>query len=233
MGYDKKKGTTEAIITELSDAKSDQGARNAMIQRYMPFIVKCVSDFTGRYVSIGDSDELSVGLMAFNEAIDRYDIQKGLFLPYAKLVITSRLKTQMAKQNTDASPMEIQDLDHLQSDDILNKFQQENVLEDEIAVWKDELLKFRITFKDLLEKTPKHKDSRERTIKIAKQVSAHKPIVSVMFDKYRLPIQRIHVELKASVKVLEKNRMFITSVIIIFVKELGAIKRWIMRDGHK
>lgn len=230
MGYDEKASTTEAIITELSDAKREQNARDVMIQKYMPFIVKCVSDFTGSYVRIGDSDELSIGLMAFNEAIDRYDVQRGLFLSYAKLVIISRLKTHLVKQNTNIQPMEIQGLDHLQSADILNEFQKTDALEDEIAVWKEELLKFKITFKDLLEKKPKHKDSRERHFKIAKQVSAHEPIVTVMFDKYRLPIQKIHVELKTSVKILERNRTFITSVIIIFVKELGAIKRWIMRD---
>ncbi len=230
MNYDEKKSTTETIITELSDAKRAQEARDMMIQKYMPFIIKCVSDFTGSYVQIGDSDELSIGLMAFNEAIDRYDVQRGLFLSYAKWMITSRLKTHVEKNKTNAQAMETRDLDHIQSANTLNEFQKKNALEDEIATWKAELLKFRITFKDLLENNPKHRDSRERTYKIAKQVSEHESIVTVMFEKYRLPIQKIHVALKASVKVLERNRIFITSVIIIFVKELGAIKRWIMRD---
>ena len=115
MKYDEKKSTTETIITELSDAKRAQEARDMMIQKYMPFIIKCVSDFTGSYVQIGDSDELSIGLMAFNEAIDRYDVQRGLFLSYAKLIITSRLKTHVEKNKTNAQVMETRDLDHLQS----------------------------------------------------------------------------------------------------------------------
>lgn len=230
MEYHNQFQTSEEIINTLLMTKHASEARDELIKRFMPFIIKCVSEFTGKYVQFGDSDELSIGLMAFNEAIDRYDAQKGLFLPYAKLVISSRLKSYFEKERRKAIPLAIEDIESHQSTEILNSFQSSNGLEEEILIWKSELQKFKITFQDLLDKKPKHKDTLSNTMMISKQVSERKTLTAIMFEKYRLPISKIHRELKTSIKVLEKNKVFITSVVIIFVKELGAIKRWITRD---
>ncbi len=230
MANDLKIATTEKIMLDLYDARQSEVARNNMIQMYLPFIVKSIKEITGNYVRIGDSDELSIGLMAFNEAIDRYDAQRGFFLSYAKLVISSRIKSHIERNNTPSIPIAIETIDQIKSEQIVLEHYAEHVLEEEIENWKKELIKFNITFSDLLEKKPKHKDTRDKAIEISKAISLNQPIVTNMFEKYRLPIQAIHQNLRFSVKVLEGSRVFIISVVIIFVKELGAIKRWILRD---
>ena len=68
--------------------------KNKIIQDHIPFIIKTVSDLTGRYVTL-DDDEMSIALLAFNEAIDKYDNTKGAFLAFARLVIRSRLLTYL------------------------------------------------------------------------------------------------------------------------------------------
>ena len=57
---------------------------NELIEKHMPFIIKSISDVTGRYVSCENDEELSVGMMGFHEAIERYDNEKGHFLSFAK-----------------------------------------------------------------------------------------------------------------------------------------------------
>ncbi len=230
MTKDSKLTTTEAIIVEVFDARQSEIARNNMIQKYIPFIVNSIREITGSYVKIGDSDELSIGLMAFNEAIDRYDAERGLFLSYAKLVIASRLKRYFERNNDRDISIAIEDIDLIKSEQLVNKHLEQSTLEEEIEQWKKELIKFNITFHDLLDKKPKHKDTRHKAIEISKSISQNQSIVNLMFEKYRLPIQMIHQNLRISVKVLEGSRVFIISVVIIFVKELGAIKRWILRD---
>ncbi|MEG0326111.1 MAG: sigma factor, partial [Cellulosilyticaceae bacterium] len=64
---------------------------NEVIEGYMPMIIKTISDTTGKYVSAENSEELSIGLMAFIEAIERYEEERGEFTSFAKLIIKSRV----------------------------------------------------------------------------------------------------------------------------------------------
>jgi RNA polymerase sigma factor len=208
---------------KLKEAKECSENRNEFIKSYFPFVVKCVSDYIGCYVAVGDADELSVGLIAFNEAIEKYDFDKGAFLAFAKLVINSRLNTFLVtkKDQFKYEPMEILDLvceiPQFDSDD----------LSIEIDAWKLEMSKFDITFQKLMENKPKHKDSRERAISISERSSKNHEVVQKMYSKLRLPIELIHTYVGVSRKVIENSKIFITSVILIFTKELEALKKWI------
>ena len=63
-----------------------------LINQHMAFLIRTVSNFTGKYVSIENDDEFSIALIAFTEAVKKYDEDRGNFLGFAKLVIESRLK---------------------------------------------------------------------------------------------------------------------------------------------
>ena len=49
---------------------------NELIDSYKPFIAKTVSSVCKRYIHESD-DEFSIGLIAFNEAIQKYIPKKG------------------------------------------------------------------------------------------------------------------------------------------------------------
>src|SRR4029079_10454095 len=81
----------------------DDEARNQLLKDYMPFVAKSASQATGRYIRQGQDDEFSVALTAFNEAIERYDVERGTnFLGFADTVIKRRLidyfRSKQAKQ---------------------------------------------------------------------------------------------------------------------------------------
>ena len=65
----------ESIEDNIQDIKAKN--INELIKDYMAFIVKTISSITGRYVSIENDDELSIALIAFKEAVDKYEESRG------------------------------------------------------------------------------------------------------------------------------------------------------------
>jgi RNA polymerase sigma factor len=72
------------------DAKTDSSAREKLIKQQEYYILKCASKACHRYISKSD-DEWSISLLAFSQAIDSYDLNKGNFLGFTELVIKRRL----------------------------------------------------------------------------------------------------------------------------------------------
>jgi RNA polymerase sigma factor len=85
------------IIQRIKDG--DEELRERFIEDYKPFILGCISRQMNAYVDTQNNEEFSIGLIAFNEAIDRYDRTKGeSFFGFAELVIKSRLISYKRKE---------------------------------------------------------------------------------------------------------------------------------------
>ena len=83
-----------SFIDILQKIKSgDRLLKDRFISDYQPFIIKSVSQIlNNKYIDIENSEEYSVGLIAFNEAIEKYDVNKGKnFMKFAELVIRRRM----------------------------------------------------------------------------------------------------------------------------------------------
>mgnify|MGYP000585681720 CR=1 FL=1 len=50
-----------------------------LIEKYMAFLIKTVSSFTGRYISIENDEEFEIALLAFTEAIENISRKKVYF----------------------------------------------------------------------------------------------------------------------------------------------------------
>ncbi|HHY91786.1 MAG TPA: sigma-70 family RNA polymerase sigma factor, partial [Firmicutes bacterium] len=71
--------------------QGDALAREELLASHREYILKVVSWRCGRPLDC-HSDEFSIGLLAFNEAIESYDPARGAaFLSYARRVIAARL----------------------------------------------------------------------------------------------------------------------------------------------
>ena len=57
----------------MSFNKAPTMDRNDFIEQSMPFIIKTTSSFLGRYVCTDNDEEFSIALIAFNEAIEKYN----------------------------------------------------------------------------------------------------------------------------------------------------------------
>lgn len=205
---------------------------NILIEEHIPFIIKTINKLTNRYVSLENDEEFSVSLLAFNEAVQKYNSEKGPFLPFAQLVITSRLKNYFNKENKNRYNLSIETLEEegIQlREELLNPIEDKTRLIEEIDLLKEELNLFGFTLEDLADEAPKHSDTRNNALKLSQKVSDDKLLTDFMYIKRRLPIKQISLKYSVTEKVIKGSKKFIITGIIIFYKNFRNLKLWIKR----
>lgn len=208
---------------------TDRNRLNEIIEKHYGFIVRTVSETTGRYVSVQNDDCLSIGLQAFQEAVEKHDPERGNLLSFAKVVIRSRLLNYLKIENRDhcdeVSLDELEERGKAVPD--ASPGNPENELAHEISLWKKELEQFNITFELLVEESPRHKDTRERAIDISEKSSSIVSITNFIYDRKRFPIKKVSLKLSVSEKILKHSKVFILSVTVLFFKNYRNLKIWI------
>lgn len=212
--------------------RSNSQCENKFIEEHFPFIIKSISKVTKRYVSIENDEEFSIGVLAFHEAMKKYSEDKGPFLPFANLVISSRIKNYLLKENKyrlDPSLESLKEEGIEFSEEFINPIEDRNYLKDEIESLKLYMKEFNFDFEDLVNDAPKHKKTRENAINLSEKVSKEKPLLDFMYEKKRLPIKRISLQFNVTEKIIKGSKKFIITVIIIFDKNYRNLKLWIKR----
>ncbi len=205
---------------------------NELIEEYIPFIIKTISKFTNRYVSIENDEEFSIGLVGFYEAIQKYNNDKGPFLPFAQLVITSRLKNYYNKENKHNLHISMDSMEEEGisiKEKLSNPIEDKSELIDEMDELKREINMFGFSLEDLVDEAPKHADTRANALDLSEKVSKDKPLVDFMYTKIRLPIKQISLKYRVTEKVIKGSKKFIITGIIIFYRNFRNLKLWIKR----
>ena len=199
-----------------------------LIEKYMAFLIKTVSSFTGRYISIENDEEFEIALLAFIEAVEKYQSEKGVFLAFAKLVIVSRLKNYAEKEKKHEKVVSLDELYESGQDFQAEEAEeQDDYLQQEILRYKKELLFFGLTFEKLADEAPRHKDTRETALDAAEKAGKDEEIVEETYRKRKLPIRRVAVLAELTEKVIKRSKSFILSAMIIFAKEFPSLLYWI------
>lgn len=210
----------------LYSAKNgDVEARNLFIETNKSFVHKFACTVCKRYLSWENDDELSIALVAFNSSIDSF--KDGDFELYSKMVIKSRLIDYFRKTSKCEVPID---------DDIIENYTYYNPGIEEhldrvsqINLFKSILTEFNITFEDLTRRSPKHKDTRQKLLDLAKYISERQDITKHILTQKMLPIKEILSISDVSRKTLEEWRKYLISLVIIFSdKRLDTIKDFIL-----
>ncbi|WP_343101194.1 sigma factor [Romboutsia sp. MSSM.1001216sp_RTP31141st1_G3_RTP31141_220114] len=214
----------------MSKEVFQNGDINEIVEENIGFIINTISKVTGKYVSIENDDEFSIGLMAFVEALDKYNQEKGPFLTFAKIVIESRIKNYLAKEKKKVDVVSIDlykeigiDINNI----LYNPIEDKTELINEIQQFKEELNLFKLTMEDLIKEAPKHRDTRENAINVSKKASKDLEVTDFMYEKKRLPIKKISLKYMVTEKVIKRSKKFIISLIIIFFKKYRNLMLWI------
>lgn len=199
-----------------------------LVEHHMAFLIRTVSHLTGKYVSIENDEEFSIALMAFSEAVSKYEEERGNFLGFAKLVIESRLKTYFEKKKKEAAEvsleaMQEEGLDFSEEE----KEERSDSLHEEILQYREELLLFGLTLEILADHAPKHTDTRKTAVTVAETASEDEETVEETYQKKRLPIRRVANLAKVTEKIVKGSKEFILAVMIIFVKQFPELVYWI------
>jgi RNA polymerase sigma factor len=234
----KKQKTLEEKVVLIQ--QGDLVLRDDLIKAYKPFIAKSVSTVCKRYISQTD-DEFSIGLIAFNEAIEKYSPEKGnSLLSFADILIKRRVidfirqqsRNQAISMNFGSESDEDENhrstiIDAELSIESFRKKTDEERRREEIVQFQHILKDFGLSFKDLVENSPKHADARRNAMEVAKILSENQDLKDLLLEKKRLPIKQLENLVDLSRKTIERNRKYIIAVSLILIGDYIYLKDYI------
>lgn len=209
---------------------------NDFIKEYSPFIKRTVSITTGNWSDSDESEEFSIGLMAFNEAIKCFDPEKyPKFLCFSRHIIKRRLIDHLRKNiavksipfssiDTDENEISSQSFEekYLKSDSY-KQFENIESIE-EINAFIKKLSTFGISIRDLALSSPKHKDSMKLAVKIARILARNEELYQSLERKKTIPMKELLKLVDVHIRTVEKNRKFIIGVCLILRSNLDVLK---------
>ena len=210
----------------------DNDARNDLITSFQPFILKVSARFCCRRLDWQNDEELSVAMLAFNEAIDGFNAQQGAaFSSYAYLVINRRLTDYMRKENkhrTHSIPHEeIPEPVYSAAAKSDNDFER-IFWKEEMHIFSHQLGVYGISLKDLVAGSPKHKRVRLILAGIAHNMSNDQEMVYQVKKTYRLPIKEICEKYRVRRKFVETWRRYLLALFVIITDdELTMVRQYV------
>lgn len=190
------------------------------------FILKCACVTCRRLITESD-DEWSIALVAFYEAVKKYDESKGRFVAFAKMVIANRLKDFFDSQSKirlneksaspfvfdgqleeDAEPWEISVADassRLEASDIPGS----SSLQDEIALIERRIDPYGFTLYDIGGCSPKAMKTKAACRIVIKALTDNEMLYEQMVRKKNLPFSELVKLDGVTKKILERHRKYI------------------------
>jgi len=223
--FHKNKKTISTLDEELSfniDALISENRSN-FIESNKGFIYSNTSKICKRHLIWENDEELSISLMAFNMACDKYDKTKGNFYGFSKIIIKNAL-IDFFRKNKNSTNLIFDNskgiVDYIDGKNSINNFeiQIENKFRaDEINLFSEELLKYKISFESLINLSPAHKDTRNNLLNVAFLCAREESILNHLKTKRRLPTKEIIILTSSNRKLIEKWRIYIISLILILI----------------
>ena len=213
------------ITVQVREAKENSQKADDLIRAYIPFIRGEAAKFLNRFCTDQD-DELSIAMMAFYEAIMGYETNRGAFLPYAALLIRSRL--------IDYSRKEVRHQGHLSLDEPYGD-EENRSLADILPVEEDafEILAtreatrqeiqelsgvmadFGVTFSDVADNCPKQSRTLEACTAAVRYAIENPELLEELLATKKLPLARLVKGSGTERKTLERHRKYILAMLLI------------------
>ena len=217
----------ELSLTAIA-AKKDERRFEELVRSRKPWILKTASDASGHYVTDSD-DEWSVALMAFNEAVQKYDEKKGSFLSLASVVIKRRVidcaRSQLrfgreipvipdafegSLAEDDANGINLQVQEHITSTTLSeNAEQRAEQTREEINAVQEILHEYGFSFFDLAENSPKAEKTKKSCGRAVRTLIASAVLMAFMRLKRLLPIKELCEKSGVIRKIIERHRKYI------------------------
>lgn len=215
----------EALESNLARARSGDGeAREELLRAYKPHVLKIAEKSCGRGLEWGRDDELSIGLIALNEAVDRFNMERSdSFAAFAGLVIKSRLKDYYRREKKLIPPdLSLQDGEEEVTPAELSRawelYRREKEARErasEITEYGKMLADYEITFSELVNIAPKRKQHRQELIAASREMSRRRDLMAYLFRNKRLPLNELGVACGLGRKTLERGRKYIIAVALV------------------
>lgn len=189
------------------------------------------SKVSGHYITKSD-DEWAIALTAFVQAVKEYDLNKGNFISFAKLVVQRRLidyiRQQMKyKPEVTVNPITF-DMDSEEEDDdkvryAITKKSMETGGKDslvlEINTVNENLKEYGFSFFDLTKCSPKAAKTKSACARVIQFCVQDPMIITVLKNTKLLPVKILEKNTKVPRKIIERHRKYIIAAIVILSGE--------------
>jgi RNA polymerase sigma factor len=227
----------------LKAQKGDDKSREWLIQVYRPVVLRIASRICKRQIH-WNQDEASISLIAFNDAIDRFDPTFGKsFDSFSQMMIHNRLIDEFRKNSRlyhseslyydSADEMEASFYEVASSLMVYTQEQEKNDLASEMVKYDQTLQEYGIYMEELEEISPQHQDTRMDLILIATLFSNEPSMINHLKKTKQLPLKQMVDHFGTSRKRLERNRKYLIALILIFSDdEFSLIRNTIKFTGE-
>ena len=198
------------------------------MEKYKPFVHKMASKFAGRVLEWGRDDELAVGLIALNEAIDRFREETGVpFLAYARIVMLSRLTDHRRRESRKtagqvallSSADEPETLELNKSWETYLSGVAAREREEEIKEFEELLNEYNVSFRDLVKCSPRHRDTRQSLTDAATALAKNERLLKELNVNKKLPLGELEKITGISRKTMERGRKYIIAITLLIHKQ--------------
>ena len=210
----------QTLEERVKKARGNNDLISTLISEFKPFIASIAQKRVGRYLHYGEDEELSVGLMAFKEAVDSFKPGKGKFLSFVRMVISMRLIDYYRKQDRDLSMSASDDEEDPElawDRKSIEQFQAGKDSEDlktEIIGYSAALSKWGISLDQLVGVSPRREELKKLYQDIARRIADNKDLLDSLMETGRLPIKEIGKEIEIHRKKLERGRIYIIAMVL-------------------
>ena len=215
------------LVSLVMSAKSNQQALEKLVGQNETAILRCASKITHRYITKSD-DEWSVALLAFTEAVESYDLNRGSFHKFAELVMKRRLIDYIRSQvkfspELNVDPVVFDTEPEKEDENLSIKLavaeqvarQDNNDLKYEIEAADKCFLSYGFTFFDLSECSPHAGKTKRVCAKAVQYIMKNPVLLSDLQASKQLPLKMIENNCKVPRKILERHRKYIIAAVEI------------------
>ena len=203
-------------------AKGSDEEMNRFVAENTRFIVRCASKVCRRYITKSD-DEYEVAMLAFWEAVRKYEPGAGSFSAFAALVIRRRLmdffdsQTRHAREISAGHAMTWEEeeegnkgiLSEVQRSIVQDADEDKAAIREEIEAIGDILREYGFSFFDLAEASPKAEKTKRCCARAVNWMLAVAERILQMRRSRSLPVAAISAALEIARKILERHRRYI------------------------
>lgn len=227
------------LESRVLDAQNNRNEANRLVSEYLPLIKSQVAAAKSDIMDYDDM--LSIGMLAFLDAIRGYDSKRGSFISYAVLVIKSRLIDEYRKTSRSAGrviplfPDDPKEKTARPVDEIISireyqAEQERQMLSEEIGLLNEELERYGITFQELPQICPKQARSRKQCADLAKAVAADPKLREDFIRTSRIPQTTLSEQFKISPKTIEKHRRYIVTIVVMLLGDYPGICTFLPKE---
>ncbi|MCG9968803.1 sigma-70 family RNA polymerase sigma factor [Pelotomaculum terephthalicicum JT] len=210
--------------TEIKKIKhGDSLARERFLESCKPFIYKVACKYSRKNLEWGRDDELAIGLIAFNEAIDRFCDDFGVpFLAYSRNVMRSRLVDHYRRENRNfllKAQLPLQEegnnVEFARSWGIFQEEEAAREREEEIREFEELLNEYGVSFEDLVKCSPRHRDTRRSLMLAAWELAEESSLFQKFTYNKKLPLVELEKKTGIGRKTLERGRKYIVAMTLL------------------